>query len=314
MLRIRFTEEGFVEPIATGEIRCPVHLSSGQEAAAVGVGFALKKQDYVFGSHRSHGHHLAKGGDLVGMIAEVFCRSTGCARGRGGSMHVIDPEAGMIGAAPIVAGTVPLAVGAALGAKIRREKAVAVACFGDGAVGEGTIYESMNLAAVQGLGVLFVCENNYYSTHMPIRECRIDNRVADVGRGLGVPGVSVDGNDVLAVHKAAVAARERGIAGKGPTFLELRTYRLRGHVGPDDNIQGTHTDIRPPKELAAARKRDPLIRFKAYLRRTGIDLARLDAIERQARAEVDEAFAVARASAFPPSTEFSDHVFSEARS
>lgn len=313
MLQIRFAEEGFVEPIVSGEIRCPVHLSTGQEAAAVGVGHALKKQDFVFGSHRSHGHHLAKGGNLVEMVAEVFCRATGCARGRGGSMHVIDPEIGMIGAAPIVAGTVPLAVGAALGVKIRREKAIAVACFGDGAVGEGTVFESMNFAAVQSLPVLFVCENNYYSTHMPIRECRVSPKIADVGKPLGVPGVSVDGNDVIAVYRAAVVARARAVAGKGPSFLELRTYRLRGHVGPDDNIQGSHTDIRPPRELAAWHRRDPLIRFKAYLRKAGIARARVDIIEREVRAEVDEAFAFARASAFPPSTEFSNHVFSEAR-
>lgn len=314
MVRIRCCEEAFVEPIISGEIRCPVHLSSGQEASAVGVGHALSGLDVVFGTHRSHGHYLAKGGDLRRMVAEIFCRETGCAAGRGGSMHVIDPDVGVIGAAPIVAGTVPLAVGAALGMVIRRERAVAVAHFGDGALGEGTVYESMNLAAVLKLPVLFVCENNLYSTHMPIRECRARPLTADAGAALGVPGVSVDGNDVLAVYRAARAARDRATRGKGPSYLELRTYRLRGHVGPDDNIQGRHVDIRPPEEIERWRKKDPIPRFARYLRRAaGFTQARLDGVHAEIEAEVAEAFAFARSSPFPSSTEFAAHVFRNTR-
>jgi acetoin:2,6-dichlorophenolindophenol oxidoreductase subunit alpha len=310
MVRIRLCEEGFVEPIISGEIRCPVHLSSGQEAGAVGVGHALQKQDLVFGTHRSHGHYLAKGGDLRRMVAEIFCRETGCARGRGGSMHVIDAEMGMMGAAPIVAGTVPLAVGAALGIVIRQAPAVAVAFFGDGALGEGTVYESMNLAAVRRLPVLFVCENNLYSTHLPIGECRLRQTTADAGESLGVPGGSVDGNDVLAVYEAARQARARAIRGSGPSFLELRTYRLRGHVGPDDNIQGQHVDIRPAEEVARWRKKDPIRRFERYLLRdAGFTRARLDRIRAEIEAEVLEAFSFARSSPFPPSEEFEKHVF-----
>lgn len=310
MLRIRYTEEGFVQPVIDGEIRCPVHLSTGQEAAAAGVGLALEPRDVVFGSHRSHGHHLAKGGDLKGLVAEVFCRETGCAHGRGGSMHVIDPAAGMIGAAPIVAGTVPLAVGAALGVVIRREKTVAVACFGDGAMGEGTVWESMNLAAVLRLPVLFVCENNYYSTHMPIRECRVRPSIADSGETLGVPGVAVDGNDVLAVYRAASDARRHCVSGKGPVLLELKTYRLRGHVGPDDNIQGQRTDIRPREEVERWKRRDPIRRFARLLEaRAGFSPARLKTIDDGARTEVQEAFALARRSAFPETMEHARHVF-----
>ncbi|MDO8837195.1 MAG: thiamine pyrophosphate-dependent dehydrogenase E1 component subunit alpha, partial [Vicinamibacterales bacterium] len=312
MLRIRYTEEGFVQPVIDGEIRCPVHLSSGQEAAAVGVGLALNRRDYLFGTHRSHGHHLAKGGNLNGLVAEVFCRETGCAGGRGGSMHVIDPSVRMIGAAPIVAGTVPLAVGAALGAVIRREKAVAVACFGDGAMGEGTIWESMNLAAVLRLPVLFVCENNNYSTHMPILECRVRTHIADSGESLGVPGVSVDGNDVVAVYRAAIEARHYCLKAKGPKFLELKTYRLRGHVGPDDNIQGQRTDIRPAAEIARWRKRDPILLFARYLESAGHSKAQLGKIETAARKEVDRAFGLARAAAFPDPKEFAKHVFRDA--
>jgi TPP-dependent pyruvate/acetoin dehydrogenase alpha subunit len=310
MVRIRLCEEGFVEPIVSGEIRCPVHLSSGQEASAVGVGHALQKQDLVFGTHRSHGHYLAKGGDLRRMVAEIFCRETGCARGRGGSMHVVDAEMGMVGAAPIVAGTVPLAVGAALGIVIRREKAMAVAFFGDGAMGEGTVWESMNLSAVLRLPMLFVCENNLYSTHMPIAECRRRHTTADSGESLGVPGVSVDGNDVLAVYEAAVRARSRAVRGGGPSFIEVRTYRLRGHVGPDDNIQGTHTDIRPAAELARWRSKDPIPRFERYLlREGGFNRARLNQVRSEIEAEIADAFSFARNSPFPPSEEFEKHVF-----
>jgi pyruvate dehydrogenase E1 component alpha subunit len=314
MLRIRCCEEAFVEPIVTGEVRCPVHLSSGQEAVAVGVGHALDRRDVVFGTHRSHGHHLAKGGNLREMVAEIFCRETGCARGRGGSMHVIDTAVGMIGAAPIVAGTVSLAVGAALGIGIRQERAVAVSFFGDGALGEGCVYESMNLAAVLKLPVLFVCENNLYSTHMPIRECRTRVSTADSGEALGVPGVSVDGNDVIAVYKAARAARLRAVTGQGPSFLEMRTYRLRGHVGPDDNIQGTRTDIRPAAELARWRKRDPIPRLERHLLGKGVRPARLAAIRRATEAEVAGAFAYARHSPFPASSEYEADVFRASRS
>lgn len=310
MVRIRLCEEAFVEPIISGEIKCPVHLSSGQEASAVGVGHALQKQDLVFGTHRSHGHYLAKGGDLRRMVAEIFCRETGCAHGRGGSMHVLDVEMGMIGAAPIVAGTVPLAVGAALGIVIRREKAMAVAFFGDGALGEGTVYESMNLSAVLRLPMLFVCENNLYSTHMPIGECRLRRTTADAGQSLGVPGVSVDGNDVLAVYEAASRARARAVRGGGPSFIEVRTYRLRGHVGPDDNIQGQHVDIRPAAEIARWRKKDPIPRFERFLvRDVGFTRVGVERIRAEIEAEVVEAFSFARSSPFPPSQEFEKHVF-----
>ena len=147
MVRIRLCEESFVEPILKGEIRCPVHLYTGEEAIATGVCAALKKTDYIFGTHRSHGHYLAKGGEVKELVAEVFCKETGCSRGRGGSMHIIDSRNGMIGSVPIVAGTIPLALGAALASKIRKEKRVTVSFFGDGATGEGVLYESLNFAA-----------------------------------------------------------------------------------------------------------------------------------------------------------------------
>ena len=176
MVRIRMCEESFVDPILSGEIRCPVHLYTGQEAVAAGVCAALENEDYVFGNHRSHGHFLAKGGRMQELVAEIYCRETGCSRGRGGSMHLIDPAVGMLGAAPIVAGTISLALGAALASSIRRGR-VSVSFFGDGATGEGVLYESMNFASLRKLPIIFACENNFYATHMPIRDCRVGSNI-----------------------------------------------------------------------------------------------------------------------------------------
>ncbi|MBM4124381.1 MAG: thiamine pyrophosphate-dependent dehydrogenase E1 component subunit alpha [Nitrospira sp.] len=265
MVTIRFFEESLVAPILNSEIRTPCHLSCGQEAIAVGLCSGLSRDDYVFGSHRSHGHYLAKGGDLRAMMAEIYCKATGCSRGRGGSMHVIDQDVGMMGSAPIVAGTVSLAVGAALAAQIRQDGRVVVSFFGDGACGEGVLYESLNFAALKRLPVIFACENNLYSTHLPIRECRVSQPIYMTAASFGIESHQVDGNDLLQVLGAGRNAVEACRKGNGPVFLELMTYRLRGHVGPDDAIQGTHQDIRPQHEIEAWRKRDPITCFERYL-------------------------------------------------
>jgi acetoin:2,6-dichlorophenolindophenol oxidoreductase subunit alpha len=265
MLRIRYCEESLVDPILSGAIRTPCHLYSGEEAVAVGVCAALDKGDMVFGNHRSHGHFLAKGGALREMVAEIFCREAGCSRGRGGSMHLIDPACGMMGSAPIVAGTISLAVGAGLAAKMRKNRKMAVAFFGDGATGEGVLYESLNFAALKRLPVMFVCENNLYATHMPIGECRVDAPIVEMARPFGIWTRQVDGNDVIAVYGLAQEAVERCRAREGPVFLECLTYRMRGHVGPDDNIQGCHTDIRPAEEVEEWRERDPIGRLERVL-------------------------------------------------
>jgi len=243
------------------------------------------------------------------MVAEIYCKSTGCAKGRGGSMHVIAPEVGMLGAAPIVAGTISLAVGAAFAASVRGETGVSVAFFGDGAAGEGVLFESVNLAAVRKLPVIFVCENNLYSTHMPIRECRSLEEVRPVADAFGVWSRQVDGNDVLQVHRTALEAAERCRSGMGPAFLECLTYRLRGHVGADDNIQGSHTDIRPRAEVEAWRARDPLPMLRSTLLRWGVEEAHLAVIEGEARAEVEEAIALAKSAPFPTPEELNEYVF-----
>jgi len=202
MVRIRLCEESLVGPILKGEIRTPCHLCSGQEAIAAGICAALDPGDYVFGNHRSHGHFLAKGGGMRQMVAEICCRSAGCSRGRGGSMHLVDPARGMLGSAPIVAGTISLATGAALASSIRGDGRVTVSFFGDGAAGEGVLYESLNFASLKKLPILFVCENNLYSTHMPIRECRIDSNIYKVAEPFCISALQVDGNNVLEVYEA----------------------------------------------------------------------------------------------------------------
>lgn len=310
MVRIRLCEEAFVEPIVSREVRCPVHLYSGEEAVAAGVCAGLKREDYVFGTHRSHGHYLAKGGDLRRMVAEIFCRETGCARGRGGSMHVVDPAVGMLGAAPIVGGTISLAVGAGLAATARGDGRVSVCFFGDGATGEGTLFESLNLAALRRLPVLFVCENNLYSTHLPISEIRASGDIWKVAEPFGLRTARVDGNDVLAVWRTATEFIEGCRRGEGPAFLECLTYRLRGHVGPDDNLQGSRTDIRPAEEVQAWRERDPIPRFRLFLEGTGVvDEAAMNAIHDAVEREVAEAFAEARSAPFPEAERLADDVF-----
>jgi pyruvate dehydrogenase E1 component alpha subunit len=310
MLRIRLCEESLVAPIISGDIRTPCHLYSGQEAIAAGVCAAIENEDYVFGTHRSHGHFIAKGGRIDEMVAEIFGKSTGCSRGRGGSMHLIDPDCGMMGAAPIVAGTISLAVGAALAASIRQDRRLAVAFFGDGASNEGALFESMNFAALRQLPIIFVCENNLYSTHMPIRDCRPDKPIHHIARALDMVGHSTDGNDVMAVHAAATEGVTLCRQGCGPVFLECITYRMRGHVGPDDNIQGTHTDIRPEEEINSWRKKDPLKLLEAHMIKAGIIMpSELESIKQDVDKEIQAAHQFAAASDWPEESELTHYVF-----
>jgi pyruvate dehydrogenase E1 component alpha subunit len=310
MLKIRLCEESLVEPILKGEVKCPVHLCSGEEAIATGVCATLSEEDYIFGTHRSHGHYIAKGGGLNELIAEIYGKETGCSRGRGGSMHIIDPEIGMLGAAPIVAGTISLALGAALALKIRKEKRVSVSFFGDGATGEGVLYESLNFAALRKLPVLFVCENNFYSTHMPIKECLPNSEIFNIAKPFGILSKRVNGNDVLEVYETAQDAVELCRNGNGPVFIECVTYRLRGHVGPDDSIQGDHTDIRPEKEIKEWRKKDPLINFESFLLKNNkLKKEEIEKIKQHVEKEVEAAHLFARESHLPSKDELANYVY-----
>jgi pyruvate dehydrogenase E1 component alpha subunit len=255
MLRIRKTEEAIAQMSERGEARCPCHLSIGQEAIAAGVCAALGAEDTIWGGHRSHGHYLAKGGSLEGLFAEVLGKATGCAGGRGGSMHLMDTEQGIPGTVPIVAGTVPLAAGAALAYKLRGETRVAVAFFGDGALEEGSVHETLNLAALYRLPMIFVCENNLYSSHLHWTERRVADNLDQAGAFHSVPSQRVDGNQVDAVYNAAQEAVVRARLAAGPSFLECRTFRWRGHVGASSDED---VGVRRRGELAEWLAHDPV--------------------------------------------------------
>lgn len=310
MWLIRACEESFVEPLLAGEIRCPVHLYTGQEAIAAGVCSQLRKNDYVFGTHRSHGHFLAKGGGLKELVSEIYCRESGCSRGRGGSMHLVDSNVGFLGSAPIVGGTISLALGAALSAQIRRNDNVAIAFIGDGAAGEGVLYEVLNFASLKKLPLIIVCENNSYSTHMPIKDIRPSDTIFETAGPFGVLTSCSDGNDISNVYAVARNAIEYCREGNGPAFIEFSTYRMRGHVGPDDNVQGTRTDIRPVEEIEAWKQRDPIYSLQKYLLAKGyVCIEEIDLLKAEICNEVAVAHSEARKALKPSLSDVQKYVF-----
>ncbi len=306
MLEIRIFEERIAELVEQGEVKTPCHLYIGQEAIASGVCAALEREDSVWGGHRSHGHYLAKGGDLRAMMAEIYGKAAGCSRGRGGSMHLVHPDVGVYGTVPLVAATIPLAVGAGLASKLRGDRHVAVAFFGDGATEEGHFHESMNLAALYKLPVLFVCENNLYASHMSLRERRAEDNIVEAAHAHGMPGLRLDGNDVLAIYQAATEAVTRARSGEGPTLFECRTYRWRGHVGPSWDMD---VGVKRKDELKEWFPKDPIQRVRARLSALGVSDPEFDQIEQSIRSEVEAAVAFARESPYPDASELFDHVF-----
>jgi len=240
------------------------------------------------------------------MMAELLGKSTGCSRGRGGSMHLIAPEVGILGTVPLVAATIPLAVGAALATKLRKETRVSVAFFGDGATEEGHFHESLNLAAVYRLPVIFVCENNFYASHLPLLARRAVDNVDQAASAHGVLGVRLDGNDVVAVYDATRTAVQRARNGLGPTLLECRTYRWRGHVGPawDEDV-----GVKRRNELKDWLPRDPLPRAREHLSTLGTSPEVFEALERDLRAEVEHAVRFARQSPAPDEATLLRHVW-----
>jgi TPP-dependent pyruvate/acetoin dehydrogenase alpha subunit len=296
MVRIRKAEETIVALYPEQQMRCPTHLSIGQEAVAVGVCEALREQDIVLSGHRCHAHYLAKGGTLRRMFAELYGRVTGCCGGKGGSMHLASPETGMLGASAIVAGTVPIAVGAALAATLRRVDEVAVAFFGDAAFEQGVTHESLAFATLRRLPMLFVCENNLYATLTPI-STRQSGEIWRRAAAHGLPAVVVDGNDAVEVFGAAQAAVDRARRGEGPTFIEATTYRWREHVGPNFD---TDLGYRTQAELEAWIARDPVVLLARRLQAEGVlDASARAQLEAELEAQVADAVAFAKASAFP---------------
>lgn len=304
---IRTVEERVAFVYPEQEIKCPVHLCTGQEAIAAGVCIHLTKEDTIFSTHRSHGHCIAKGMDLKPLVAELYGRTTGCAGGRGGSMHLVDPGHGIPGTTAIVGGCIPLAVGAALSSVMQKKNTVSVAFFGDGAVDEGAFHESMNFASLRKLPVVFVCENNFYATNSPQTARQPDVAIADRAAGYGMPGARADGNDVLAVYRHAEEAVARARSGGGPTLLEFRTYRWKGHVGPTSDIEA---GCRPADEHEEWMQKCPLERYKKHLAGHGIfTVSEMGRITAGVEKAVDEAMEFGKASPLPKATELLDHVY-----
>ena len=308
MLRIRMIEDRIAALYPEQEMRCPVHLSTGQEAVAVGACASLTHADYALSSHRSHAHYLAKGGDLKAMMAEIYGKATGCSKGRGGSMHLVDLAAGFLGATPIVGSTIPIAVGAALGSVMRGEQRVTAVFFGDGTTEEGVFHESLNFAVLKALPVVFVCENNLYSVYSPLSVRQPEGRqIVRLAEGHGMESHQGNGNDVVEVSDIVARAVQKARRGGGPTLLEFATYRWREHCGPDyDNDLGYRTEA----EFLAWKERDPIDAFRARLVRDGVlGHEAIDALARRVEAEMDEAVALAKESPFPPGESLLEHVY-----
>lgn len=291
MLRIRLIEEAIAERYKDQNMRCPVHLSIGQEAIAVGVCKAVLHSDFLISNHRAHAHYLAKGGNLKSMIAEIYGKSTGCSSGRGGSMHLVDLSVGMLGSTPIVGGSLPVGVGIAFASYLKKESAITTIFFGEGSTEEGVFSESLNFAALKNLPILFICENNFYSVYSPlyVRQSAQRNRAA-MARAHGLLSMTGNGNDVEEVYRLSNKAVQSIRKGNGPVFLEFDTYRHREHCGPNyDNDIGYRTE----EEFLMWEKKCPL---KMQANRISADLASLkDPILK----EIDEAFVFAQESPFP---------------
>jgi len=302
MLLIRHFESRVKELFAAGELAGSVHLYLGEEAVAVGVCAGLNTDDYIASTHRGHGHIIAKGGDPKFMMAELFGKATGYSHGKGGSMHIATLELGILGATGIVGSGIPIATGAALSAKLRHTKQVAVSFFGDGASNEGSFHESLNIAAAFDLPIVFICENNLYAVGT-----RLDKvcKVADLSiraSGYGIPGISIDGNDVFEVYRTASQAIERARTGGGPTLIECKTYRWRTH------FEGEPDTYRTPEEIKAWMEKEPIARCRQQLITDKVLTSKkADEIEQQVVLEIDNAVEFAHTSPLPaPETALED--------
>lgn len=301
---IRRVEEEVARIYPSDKIKSPVHLSIGQEPVAVGVCDPLRQDDVFFGTYRDHASYLAKGGDLKRMMAELYGKATGCARGKGGSMHLIDVEKGAMGASAVVATTIPHAVGYAYALRLQKSDRVVVSMFGDGAVDEGTFHESLNFAGAKKLPVIFVCENNYYAIHSHHLTRHASDNQCERARTYGMPAERVEGNDVLAIRaKMAAALAEIRRTGEGPRFFEFMTYRLKEHVGPNDDFRFGY---RSQDEAKWWLENDPVRKLGER-----VPADRRARIQEAAEAEIREAIEFAEKSPIPDLSELYTDVFTE---
>lgn len=314
MKRIRVVEQEISRRYSEGKMRCPTHLSVGQEAVAAAVGLALRREDMAVSGHRAHAHYLGKGGNLKAMLAEIYGKATGCSHGKGGSMHLVDEAAGFMGSTAIVGGTVPLGVGLAYGMSVKRSDQVSCVFHGDAVAETGVFFESVNFAVLKKLPVLFICENNLYSVYSPLSVRQPENRcISEMVAGIGMLSESGDGNDVVSVYtkvcESIAAIRSRG----GPRFLEFSTYRWLEHCGPNyDNDIGYRTE----EEYLAWKAKEPIDRFESVLLGESIlSAAEISEMDLVIAREVKDAFEFAEASPYPASakayTDLVDIEFSE---
>jgi pyruvate dehydrogenase E1 component alpha subunit len=308
MLRIRRFEEEVIRMVARAEIVGTAHSYIGQEAVAVGACLALRDDDYITGNHRSHGHPIAKGGDLKRAMAELLGKKTGYCKGKGGSMHLADFSLGILGESGILGSSIPTAVGAALGSHLQGNDRVTVAFFGDGATNEGSFHESINLAAIWKLPVIFLCENNQYAVSSSIKDMIPIDNIADRAGAYGIPGVLVDGQDVIAMYEAQSLAVKRARASYGPSLIEGKTYRYEDHsVGLRRVVR---TPYRTDEEVEEWRRRDPIAIHKDRLLSQGIaDQAEFDQLDEEVTKHVAEALEFARESPYPEPSDLYEDLF-----
>jgi TPP-dependent pyruvate/acetoin dehydrogenase alpha subunit len=298
MKRIRFVEEEIARRYPAGAMRCPTHLSVGQEGVAVAVGLALAQDDLAVSGHRAHAHYLAKGGSLKAMLAEIYGKAAGCSGGKGGSMHLIDESVGFMGSTAIVGGTVPVGVGLGYGIKLKRSSQVSCIFHGDAVVEAGVFFESINFAVLKNLPALFICENNLYSVYSPLHVRQpVGRNIATMVSGLGVKAESGDGNDVAAIFAKVCSALSEIRAGGGPMFLEFSTYRWLEHCGPNyDN----HIGYRSEAEYQKWKAQEPIGRFQsALLADVTVTVAEIEQMDAAIAQEVADAFAFAEAAPMP---------------
>jgi len=309
ILYIRRVEEAIAEKYKENEMRCPVHLSIGQEASAVGLCHALELEDKIFSTHRCHAHYLAKGGDLNRMLAEIYGKETGCCGGRGGSMHLNDDECGMIASIPIVGSNIPLAVGSALSSKIDDSNVISVAFTGDGSLEEGVFHESVNFAQLNKLPVLFVCENNLYSVYTPLSSRQPDRPISDLGKSHNIYTLRADGNDVESVYSISKEAISYVRSGKGPVFIVFDTYRWREHCGPNyDNSLGYRTE----EEFMEWKSKDPLENILSkIMKRELMNKTQIKKLEDEILNKIEDAFNYAKISNLPTSNDILKYIYNE---
>ncbi len=304
LYRIRRIEEEIARIYPTDEIKSPIHLSIGQEAISVGVCEALRSDDVVFGTYRSHSYYLAKGGDLKKMIAELYGKATGCAKGKGGSMHLVDVEHGVMGASAVVGTTIANAVGYAYALKFQDKDSIVVSFFGDGGVDEGVFHESLNFAALKRLPIIFVCENNFYAIHTHQARRQRNTNIWERARAYGMLAERIEDGDTLHIHERVSAAVQALRAGQpGPFFFECLTYRWKEHVGPNEDY---HLGYRTREEAEPWMKNDQVKRIGGML-----ETEQRQRIEQEVEAEIQEAFAFAEESPFPNASELYTDVFKE---